>query len=178
MNKESQTVHSVYLPGLKEHCEVACLILNKLGKNPHTNHHVRGTIREASSKVAGQPGGNIKEKAHFMSASARQQMYEGNCKGLIGEHVVPVSIMVTKVNDLYERQGNRIELTQIIDIVKKWSILAVITTKEDIKIKARKLYHKMPPDWDGCNKYARYDAAGIKLVPNEYKMLISNCNGI
>lgn len=156
--------------GFIEHCKVAALIINEMGINPHTKHHIRGAIREASNKVTFEKGSG-KDKAHFMSEGALSHMKSGNTDNLVLEHGVPISIM----NDFVLRLDN-VTYTDIADIVKKYTVLAVITEEEDSRLSENKLTKTMPKGWDNMDKFARYDAVGIKLVGNQYKELKKKIN--
>ena len=175
------------MDGLKDHSLIACLILNSLDKlnegnpkytnvdNPAYKHHIRGAIRSASNKVGCVKSSDNKKSAHYMSKAAKQQMLSGKMDELMGEHVVPVSIINAKVVDLYQSKkniGKEIEVHEIIKIVQDWSVHAVITKEEDLKLKESKLTKTMPPDWDRKNVFARHDKVGIVLIPNEYAALI------
>jgi hypothetical protein len=181
------TKKSIIMEGLKDHSLIACLILNSLDKlnegnhkyqnvnNPAYKHHIRGAIRSATCNVVGCESSDSKKRAHYMSKAAKQQMLSGKMDELMGEHVVPVSLINAKVVELYQSKkkiGKEIEVHEIIKIVKDWSVHAVITKKEDSKLKEAKLTKKMPPDWDRKNVFARHDKVGIVLIPNEYAALI------
>ena len=151
--------------GLREHCKVASLILEKMDLNPHTKHHIRSAIREATLKVTTNKGSS-KDKATMMSISALEQMKSGDKSKLILEHVVPVSEINKRVLSLGSPNANKIQ-----EIVVEWSILCVITEDEDELLKNEKITKSMPNDWDGIDKYARYKKVGIELVQSKYKEL-------
>ena len=151
--------------GLREHCKVAALILEKMDLNPHTKHHIRSAIREASLKITTNKGSS-KDKATMMSTSALEQMTSGDKSNLILEHVVPVSEINKRVLSLESPNTDKIQ-----EIVVEWSILCVITEAEDRLLKDKKITKSMPNDWDGIDKYARYKKAGIDFVQSKYKEL-------
>jgi hypothetical protein len=150
------------------HCEVAALIINELGINPHTKHHIRAAIREASNKVTDQKGGG-KNIAPLISKSVHSRILQNQTMGFVLEHSVPVSYLNQLVLNLSvvtkEKVGN---------IIHKWTTLSVITEEEHQKLSALKLSKTMPTDWDGVNKLARYEKAGIELVNISYKDAIKN----
>ncbi|QNP59636.1 hypothetical protein [Paenacidovorax monticola] len=110
--------------GLIWHCRVAALLLQKLPRNPHTKHHVRGAIREASVSIRGKHR-RLPEGVEFFSATARDMLARGEISGLVREHVVPVSIINEKVIALVKPTEK-----DIIEIVRNWTIMAAITQEE------------------------------------------------
>ncbi len=155
----------LYQPGLDEHCMVAALIISEMGLNPHTKHHIRSAVREATLKVTPKKGSS-KDKATLMSESALKQMLEGNKDKLVLEHVVPVSF----INKLVLAEGMP-AWQRIREIIIEWTLLSVITKNEEQMLKTLKLNQSMPSEWDGVDKYARYKVAGIELVASRYKEL-------
>jgi len=161
MNKDN---HSIWdEEGFWRHCEVAALIFRELGKDPHTNHHIRAAIREASYKVRSVPGREGKSGAKWMSKDAESKMISGDCSALIADHVVPISVITEMI---YKAESH--DKKSIGEIVREWSIFAVITKQEHEKLRLSKLYHRMPPEWNHNNKFARYEAVGIELKKNTY----------
>ena len=151
--------------GFIGHCKVAALIMGNMEINPHTKHHIRGAVREASNKLTTIKGSG-KDKAHYMSKNVQKQLNAGKLDGLVLEHGVPVSFM----NDHVLKLKNKTH-EEIAKIIRKWTVLSVITKKEHDKLKDEGLYKKMPDDWDGINKFARYEKVKIQLVKNRYKEL-------
>ena len=103
MNKAAKTEGSgqiLYEENLKEHCEVAALILRTLPSTSNTRDHVKAAIRKASNQVSSVRGGNNHIKAFYMSSAAEAQMLLGKFDNLIGEHLVPVKVLVTKILSL------------------------------------------------------------------------------
>jgi len=151
--------------GFIGHCKVAALIMGNMEINPHTKHHIRGAVREASNKLTTSKGSG-KDKAHYMSKNIQKQLNAGKLDGLVLEHGVPVSFMNDRVLKLKNKTHE-----EIAKIIRKWTVLSVITKKEHDKLKDKGLYKKMPDDWDGINKFARYEKVKIELVKNRYKEL-------
>lgn len=157
--------------GFDEHCEVAALIIREMGISPHTKHHIRTAIREATHKVT-EKKGSRKATAHFMSQSARRQM-EGGCKDdLMLEHVVPVSHINQLVLSLAETRPVTGE--DIARIILDWTCLALITKDENSRLTIK----TVPPEIHS-NKFARYALAEppIHLQPNLYKELQHKSKG-
>ena len=152
--------------GFRQHCKVAELIFKELGTDPHTNHHIRSAIREASYKVRSVPGTERKSGAQYMSEEAESKMLSGQYSELIADHAVPISVVTKMIYELPSRDRNSIG-----EIIREWSILAVITKEEHEKLRIAKLYHRMPPNWDRQNKIARYELIGIRLKKNRYREL-------
>lgn len=153
--------------GFEQHCKVAALIIREMGINPHTKHHIRTAIREATHKVTDKKGSR-KATAHFISESARQQMENGNKDNLVLEHVIPVSY----INELVLKLAKTRPLSEqdIANIVLDWTCLALITEEEDSRLTKK----AVPPDIQ-TNKFARYThmEPPIRLHPNTYKDLKS-----
>jgi len=166
MNEKNDTQLEISnFDGLMEHCKVASLILTNMEVNPHTKHHIRSAIREASLKITKNKGSN-KDKAEQMSTEAFTQMQRGNITGLILEHVIPVSYINALVLDHSDHSAEN-----ICKIVCEWTILSIITKNENDTLSNLGFAKKMPSDWDEKNKYARYEKAGIKLILSRYKEL-------
>ncbi len=149
--------------GFSQHCAIAVLIIKEFGLNPHTKYHIRGAIREATKKVTYLKGQD-KDAAHFVSKKAIDQISNGETRGLVLEHAVPVSYI-----NQYVIACEDPEVKDVEDIVLKWTILAVITKEEDSVLSNLKLHKTMPEDWDGEDKLARYKAAGIEVEEVNYK---------
>jgi hypothetical protein len=149
--------------GLEQHCKVAALILKDMEINPHTKHHIRSALREASLKVTPNKGTN-KDKATLMSEKSLKQMKTGDKKELYLEHIVPVSV----INECVLKLNNP-TWKQISEIIIEWTILAIITKDENKVLRDQKLSKTMPHTWDGVDKLARYKCAKIKLIPSQYK---------
>jgi len=168
--------------GFIGHCKVAALIMGNMEINPHTKHHIRGAVREASNKLTIVKGSG-KDKAHYMSKNVQKQLEAGNLEGLVLEHGVPVSVMNESVlklmekTDLENKTHEEIAKTiekwrkEIAEIIHNWTVLSVITKEEHDKLSNEGLNKKMPDNWDGINKFARYEKVKIELVKNKYKEL-------
>ena len=167
INNESEEP-IIYQQNLKEHCEVAALILRTLPSTSNTRHHVKAAIRQASHQVSSVRGGNNHVKAAHMSTAAYAQMQLGQFDQLIAEHMVPVKVVVDKVLTL---PIDRITWAEIRDMVVKFSRMALITEKEDDSLTMAGLAACMPANWDGMDLYARYNIVGIELKVNEYSSL-------
>jgi len=85
---------------------------------------------------------------------------DGNKDRLVLEHVVPVSYINELVLNEAEPTWQKIR-----EIVIEWALLAVITKREDRRLKDLKLYQRMPSEWDGVDKFARYKLGGIARGP-------------
>jgi len=144
--------------GFLSHCEVAALIIANLPINPHTKHHIRGAIREASLKVTNNKGRGT--TASYISVSARETI-DGLATpdGLVLEHVVPVSLINEKVLSLEKPTK-----FQVAEVVYEWTVLATVTREQHQLLRARGLNDRMPSGWDGVDKFARYKTCSIQLV--------------
>lgn len=164
--------NSTILKALKNIANVAALIIREMGVNPHTKHHIRTAIREATHKVTDKKGSR-KSTAHFISESARQQMENGNKDNLVLEHVIPISY----INELVLNLAGTRPLTSqdIASIVLEWTCLALITADEDSRLTKK----AVPPDIQ-TNKFSRYEHVDPKicLQPNIYKDLNAKLKGV
>jgi len=153
------------LEGFIQHCKVAELVMSHMKVNPHTKHHIRTAVRQATLKVTKNPGTG-KDKASLMSDSAFKQMEQGNKDGLVLEHAVPVSVINGLVLAL-----KSVDHGKICNIVHEWTVLSVITKSEHDLLSKLGLSKKMPDDWDGADRFARYKKAGITCQQSRYKEL-------
>lgn len=102
-------------------------------------------------------------RTHFISKQSHGQLLAGQYQELVCEHLVPKA---RYIQEPCERLAARGELTNEfvrIHLEKYWR-LATITKGEDNRLQRR----KMPDDWDGTSVLARYEAAGIVLLPNPF----------
>ena len=155
--------------GFIAHCGVAALLLQKLEINPHTKHHVRSAIRQASLKVTPYRGSG-KALATHVSELAALQIQRGEKQGLVLEHAVPIS----HINEIVLRE-KLIETGDIARVVRQWTLLSIITQAEHQCLSDRGLAKIMPKNWDGEDKLARYSECGIHVHvrnPSEEPVLI------
>ncbi len=106
-----------------------------------------------------------------MSKLAYKQVLNGDKTNLIGEHIVPVSVILTELNKI-----KNINLNSISDTIKKHSTKAVITKPEDQRLRALGLQKPMPDNWCGNDIMARYKHAKIDLVDKPYKEVVKMYN--
>lgn len=174
------------------HCEVAALLLSALPGNAATKHHVRNALRMATLAAAGPNGVRFASVKAQQQQAARGLPWD-KCD-LIREHVVPIGEMYdqmllslgspafttapgkepTLIQSTQRRTklraGENVHLLssprawQIAAIVRQWSLMAYVTREEDALLRANKLHSRMPEDWDGKDKFARYIACGIRWV--------------
>lgn len=149
--------------GFEKHCKVAALIINELGIDPHTKHHIRAAIREATHKVT-EKKGDRKSTAHFISTGAIESLENNEYTNLVLEHVVPVSYINELVLDFAKKNQGKINNCDVERIVLEWTCLALITKKEDGILTKKSLP-------DPKDKFSRYTS--VKLTPHngEYKEL-------
>ena len=144
--------------GFLGHCKVAALIINELGLNPHTKHHIRGAVREATLKVTKCKGTNKFSIATYASILALEKRTNGCLDDLVLEHAVPVSLINEKVLGL----SKPTEL-DIANIIYEWTVLTVITKQEHEALKNKGLPNRMPANWDNTDKFARYKFCDIEF---------------
>lgn len=150
--------------GFMMHCAVASCLLENFDLNPHTKHHIRGAVREATKKVT-PISGKGKDIGSTISVGAYEKIVNGELTGLVLEHAIPVSY----INELVLKIKGYSTPEKIADIVLTWTVLTVITVEEHEKLSSLKLGKSMPADWDGNSKYARYNKAGIEVLDVGYK---------
>jgi hypothetical protein len=72
------------------------------------------------------------------------------------EHPVPQKIVSNKI-----RSANSTE--EIFNLLVEHVMPVVVLKTEDAKLEEAGLKSDMPSDWDGENRFARYDAVGIEM---------------
>ena len=167
-NENSDQPKIIYEQNLRAHCEVAALVLRNLPSSSPSRHHVKAAIRHASHQVSAVRGGNNKIKAQFMSSGAELQMGFKKFDGLIAEHLVPVKVIAAMVLNLPVEE---VTWEKISAIVIRYSVMALVTVKEDLHLKSLDLVSSMPANWDGENRMARYEFANIPLKANTFSAL-------
>ncbi|EWG99928.1 hypothetical protein [Halomonas sp. BC04] len=108
-------------------------------------------------------GENKYHKTHWTSQGALEQLERRDHRDLVWEHLVPKTRYIQGPCERSARQGT---LTPefIEELLEKYWHLATITKQED-----RTLHPlQMPNEWDMENIRARYEAVGIKLIPNPF----------
>lgn len=121
--------------GFVTHCKVAALILNELGINSHTKHHIREAIREATHKISTRKGGH-KKNVDFISLDAKKQLDTGMLDNLVSEHIVTVSFINEQVLNRFIENIEKITVEEITEILLKWTVRALVTKAEDFRLGA------------------------------------------
>jgi hypothetical protein len=145
-------------------CEIASLLLERSDiENSAVKSVIRFTLREAINHATDLPGHDNKKGAELVSKKAMGKIFCGDFDGLVGEHIVPVSVVSQRIKE-------QLPLTksELASELKRFSQKAVITKEEDQKLKAAGLLKTMPSDWDGSNPLDRYNAVGIKVLNTAY----------
>ena len=78
---------------------------------------------------------------------------------LVVEHVVPMQVIVNLLLDSPRRSER-----SILALLQRLYIVRAVTKAEDERLRGTRLRSQMPPDWDQKDPWARYKAAGIRLV--------------
>ena len=78
---------------------------------------------------------------------------------VIYEHAIPFRIVRDKLMSIEE-----LTMESVSYILNKYHVVAKISDEEHQKLKDAGLDSKMPENWDGENKFARYDAIDIEIV--------------
>lgn len=72
------------------------------------------------------------------------------------EHAVPQMAIVNWLMELDPLTNESVEA-----LLKRYFTVMLVTEEEHARLNASGLRSTMPPDWDGENVFARYDAVGI-----------------
>jgi len=99
----------------------------------------------------------------LVSAAALRQLRAKEHAGLVCEHVVPKTRYIQKRCEEAVKQGE-LGVDDVRELLDKYWRLATITKEEDRRLNPV----LMPETWDGLNPLARYEAAGIELLPNPF----------
>lgn len=147
--------------GFDRHCEVAAMTY-QMGFAPHTKHHFREAIRQASYKVTERPG-KKRKSAHYISEAAMRHIRDGKKDGLEADHIVPIQYIV---NHLYEfaatKPGQQDMLSQIKAVVSCYSRLAIVTKEEHGQLS--KVRWSFPFSGSVFDRYQQLD---IELLLND-----------
>jgi hypothetical protein len=163
-------IHVSYKDGLYAHCDVAALLIERYGPdlNPHVKHHIRGAIREASTKVTPHAAASAKLRAEYMSVNAAKRIASGNPSALEMDHAVPVSVINELVLSLTKPSTEA-----IVEVVTRLSRLVNITEDEHRALRDNGLTKSMPRGWtydasDYDTLHARYRATDITIVKKRW----------
>lgn len=149
-------------------CEVLEYLLSRKDKSHSAIKTViRCATREACNFASNLPGYDNKLGAKLISKKAYKQISQGDRTNLIGEHIVPISIILIELNNL-----KIINFESITKTIKKYSTKAVITKSEDCKLRSDGLQKSMPENWCGNDIMARYKRAGIEVIEKTYKEVL------
>jgi hypothetical protein len=77
----------------------------------------------------------------------------------IVEHAVPQMAIVNWLMELDPLTNESVEA-----LLKRYFTVMLVTEEEHARLNASGLRSTMPPDWDGENVFARYDAVGIEYA--------------
>ena len=75
------------------------------------------------------------------------------------EHTIPFRVLRDKLINLDE-----LTFESVSDILLRFHVITIISNEEDQRLKDAGLNLKMPDDWDGRDKFARYKKAGIEIL--------------
>lgn len=172
------------------HCQVAAMLLNYCPMNPATKHHVRSAVREATKLIrptyrsvaaaaqreAGQSSGLIREHAIPVSIIVGKVMalcgpwvmvdLTGRTAGFMGDGESGNLNRTPLGGSRSMRAVGMVTAAQIMDVVRELTFCVEITKCEDGRLSGAGLRDRMPDDWDGRNRLARYECADIKLAPD------------
>ena len=173
------------------HCMTAATLLEVLERNTATNVHLNNAVRMATLNAVGRRG--ISLASPSAAAKIASSTGPGRFKGLLREHVVPVSVISMRVEKAWtshERPTWRelvpwlkdedfqhwavVDSDYFLDtqaplsavvaaIVRQSTHLAWVTSADNSELRSRGLTKCMPESSDD-DPHARYTACGIKLV--------------
>jgi len=171
------------------HCEVAAMVLSQLPMNPITKQHVRESLRYATLSATGRPRyASLEAKRILDTGSSRSLVKEHAVPvsiviGKVLERARPIldikdgayRFMPQDENPQRrlahtEKSSERIialgnlRAWEIAEIIREWAVLAWVTTSEDQRLRDAGLHKTMPPDWNGADKFLRYERCGIGYV--------------
>lgn len=104
------------------------------------------------------------ELTQLITPEARTRLEARVYKGLVFEHLVPKKRYIQVPCEERARAGTLNEAF-IMDLLRRYWVLAMVTSEEDRRLS----WSTMPGAlWDEIDVVARYDHAGIALVPNPF----------
>lgn len=175
------------------HCMTAATILEVLEvieRNAATNVHLNNAVRMATLNAVGRRG--ISLASPSAAAKIATSTGTGRFKGLLREHVVPVSVISMRVRKAWSSRERptwrelawlkdedlqhwavvdsdyfldaEAPLSAVVaDIVRQSTLLAWVTSADNSELRSRGLTKRMPEGSDD-DPHARYTACDIKLV--------------
>jgi hypothetical protein len=136
-------------------CEVASLILQKMETNAATKSVVRDVLRAAADAV-----NRDRSKKRLISENAGAARANGLHKGQPKDHAVPLAVMLEEI----EIKGVK-DVDGLIDVVTRFAVVVEISKDEDKRLREAGLKDQMPRDWkEGGDLFARYRHVGIKIA--------------
>lgn len=130
-----------------------------------------GGLREGLNKflsnahLASLRGRNKYHKTHLVSPLALKLLQSGQPRPLVWEHLVPKGLYIQGPCEQQAR-AHTLTLDFVFEHLRKFWHLATITVDETRM--------RMPPEWDGANVLARYEAQGLTLIPNPFFDALTN----
>lgn len=94
-----------------------------------------------------------------------KSLIENPDQNVIYEHSIPFNMIRDKLMNL-----DKITLESVSSILEQFHVLAKISVEDDRRLKEAGLNSKMPEDWDGENKFARYESVGIEIVCSKTRL--------
>jgi hypothetical protein len=127
----------------------------------HCKEHIQiGTRKRVWSTYFRYALGEMERNILYSSKS----LIENPDQDVIYEHSIPFNMIRDKLINL-----DKITLESVSGILEEFHVVAQISLKDDKKLKKAGLNSKMPDDWDGKNRFARYEAVGIEIVCSKNK---------
>jgi hypothetical protein len=105
---------------------------------------------------------------HYVSADALECLQVGEYSDLVFEHTVPKQQYIQEPCEERARSGD-LTVEYIERLLMRYWRLASVTKAEDFRLPPR-----MPDGWDGNDCFARYEIAGIVLMPNPFFCIAAN----
>ena len=132
-------------------------------RNAVINRMISHAIRNATDSA--HPFGysdSGKYAAQWISEDAKMDLLNGSSAGLICEHVIPVSVMTSVIIDHWD--DGSWDTKRLKCFFEKYSITAIVTERDNERLKTKGVHQAMPPGKTIDDKFSRYEVAGIKLV--------------
>lgn len=105
-------------------------------------------------------GSSSKDKtAQYRSENAKGKRWRD---GLVYDHAIPFICMLNAMLELPDVTPDSVRA-----VLEKYDVMVLITREEDARLNASGLKKDMPDDWDHVDSLARYEKAGIVLIPNK-----------
>lgn len=176
------------------HCEVAGMVLSQLPRNAATSAHALEAVRMATYCLVGRKGiahasaaaceQRKSRNAHWHRAGLVREhaVPVGEIYRRVIDAMQRLEAEPSEAVDAYQdltrqmevaglpaaliaTQPRRLEARAVARAVREWTQIAWVTEADHKCLRAHGLTDRMPADWDGLDRFARYRACGIDVAP-------------